>query len=82
MRNGYVFVLAMALAFGATRGAHAFSALMLQGNISQAEYPELSKIDRIDNFTFEWEKTPDRDLPNLGGVDILWIGQGEICENQ
>lgn len=81
MRTRVALVSTLALALGVGSSAQAYSALMLEGNISLAEYPEMSKINKIGNFTFDWEKTADRNLADLDDVDILWIGQGEICEN-
>lgn len=73
-----VFVTLLAVAAGS---AHAVNALMFAGNISQAEFPALSAINKIDRFTFDWDVTADRELPNLDDFEVLWIGQGELCEN-
>jgi hypothetical protein len=72
MRTRVALVSTLALALGVGSSAQAYSALMLEGNISLAEYPEMSKINMIGNFTFDWEKTADRNLADLDDVDILW----------
>jgi len=76
------FAVVVLIAFGlAGSNARAVNALVLAGNVSQAEFPALSDFNKIDRFTFDWDTTKDRLLPDLAGVDVLWIGQGEICEN-
>lgn len=55
--------------------------LMLAGNISQAEFPVLQKFTKVGNQTLVYEQTKDRTLPGIEKANILWIGQGEICEN-
>ena len=77
------FVWALSLWIGATllTSAQTFKVLVLAGNISQAEFPVLSNIQKLNSFQFEWEQTADRALPGLDNFDILYIGQGEICEN-
>ena len=54
--------------------------LVLAGNISQAEFVVLEKFDQVGNEKITYEQSKDRALPNLNSADILWIGQGEICE--
>jgi len=55
--------------------------LVLAGNISRAEFPVLQKFDDVEGEKVIYEQTGDRSLPGLDKTDILWIGQGEICEN-
>jgi len=55
--------------------------LVLAGNVSQAEFPVLQKFDDVEGEKVVYERTGDRALPGLEKADILWIGQGEICEN-
>ena len=55
--------------------------LVLAGNISQSEFPVLSTFTDIEGETVTYEQTNDRSLPGLDDADVLWIGQGEICEN-
>ena len=80
MRKNPIFVMALALALGATT-AQAVDVLVFAGNVSQAEFPALSDFNTIEGITFDRDQTADRSLPGLAGVDILWIGQGELCEN-
>ncbi|MFQ6042189.1 MAG: hypothetical protein ACE5PV_15130, partial [Candidatus Poribacteria bacterium] len=51
------------------------------GNTAQAEFPVLQKFDDVEGEKVIYEQTKDRTLPGLDKADILWIGQGEICEN-
>ncbi|GIX06887.1 MAG: hypothetical protein KatS3mg115_1290 [Candidatus Poribacteria bacterium] len=76
--NGVLLFSVLGLALNAQ--AQTFKVLVLTGNVSQAEFPVLSGITKLNSFQFEWEQTADRALPNLENYDILWIGQGEICE--
>jgi hypothetical protein len=55
--------------------------LVLAGNISQAEFPVLQKFAKVGNQNLAYEQKNDRTLPGLEGADILWLGQGEVCEN-
>ena len=57
--------------------------LILGNNITQVEAPTISKnVKKVQNFTFEYEVTKDSKLPKADAddFDILWLGQGEICE--
>ena len=57
--------------------------LMLGNNIAQVEAPTISKnVKKIKNFTFDYEITKDSKLAkaDANDFDILWLGQGEICE--
>lgn len=57
--------------------------LILGNNITQVEAPTISKnVKKIQNFTFDYEITKNPKLPNADATDfdILWLGQGEICE--
>lgn len=55
--------------------------LVLEGNVSHAEFPVLKKFTEIGDSELNFTAVSDRTLPNLDKYDILWIGQGEICEN-
>ncbi|MBD3182924.1 hypothetical protein GF312_11575 [Candidatus Poribacteria bacterium] len=55
--------------------------LVLAGNISHAELAVLEGFDNVNGEKVTYEQTNDRGLPGLDDADILWIGQGEICEN-
>jgi len=53
--------------------------LVLTGNSFDTEFPILSKLNRMGNYvTLKYERAKDRNLPNLGKAQILWIGQSEI----
>ena len=57
--------------------------LILGNNITQVEAPTISKnVKKIKNYTFNYEVTKNPKLPNADAADfdILWLGQGEICE--
>ena len=54
--------------------------LVLGGNTNQLEFPVLQKFTDVDGEKVNYEQTKDRSLPGLENADILWIGQGEICE--
>lgn len=57
--------------------------LMLADNITKVEASTISKnVKKIKNFTFEYEVTQDPKLAKAkaSDFDILWLGQGEICE--
>ncbi len=55
--------------------------LVLTGNITQEEFPVLETFTNVAGVNVSYEQTNDRSLPGLNNADILWIGQGEICEN-
>jgi hypothetical protein len=53
--------------------------LVLTGNSFDSEFNVLSKLNRMGNYiTLKYQRTPNRNLPNLEKNQILWIGQGEI----
>ena len=57
--------------------------LMLGNNITQVETATISKnVKKIQHFTFDYEITKDSKLAkaDANDFDILWLGQGEICE--
>ena len=55
--------------------------LVLAGNTAQAEFPVLKKFTKIGKQKVIYKETKDRALAtNLNNYDILWLGQGEICE--
>lgn len=55
--------------------------LVLAGNTAQAEFPALEQFNQVGNEKLVYEQTKDRTLPGLDGADLLWLGQGEVCEN-
>lgn len=59
----------------------AVNVLVLGGNVSQAEFPVLEKFTDVDGERVNYTQTNDNSLPGLQNADVLWIGQGEICEN-
>ena len=53
--------------------------LVLTGNSFDAEFPELSKLNRMGNYVaLKYERTKNRNLPDLEKSQILWAGQSEI----
>jgi hypothetical protein len=57
--------------------------LMLGNNITKVEAPTISKgVKKVKNYTFDYEITQDSKLAKADAkdFDILWLGQGEICE--
>ena len=56
--------------------------LVLSGNRSDVEFPTISAFDSVEEHQVVYQRTKDRDLPTLKHADILWLGQGEICEDK
>ena len=56
--------------------------LALTGNHYDVEFPVLSEFNRIGKYRVAYQKTGDHNLPGLNGVNILWLGQSEICESK
>jgi hypothetical protein len=56
--------------------------LALTGNQYNVEFPVLSEFNRIGRYSVAYQNTGDRNLPGLNGVNILWLGQSEICESE
>ena len=57
--------------------------LILGNNVVQVEAETISKnVKKVQNFTFDYEVTKDTKLAKADAADfdILWLGQGEICE--
>ncbi len=81
MRTWLVILICLLSLAVLSADAQELKVLVLAGNVSNAEFPQLEKFDQIEGFKYSYEKTSDRALPGLKSVDILWIGQGEICEN-
>ena len=57
--------------------------LILGDNVTKVEAATISKnVKKVQNFTFDYEVTKDSKLAkaNATDFDILWLGQGEICE--
>lgn len=65
----------------ATSSVADLNVLVLCGNVSQAEFPVLSEFNNVGGERVNYTETNDATLPGLTGMDILWLGQGEICEN-
>ena len=73
-------ILALILASSLSAPAD-LEVLVLAGNISQAEFSVLEKFTKAGNEKLVYEQTADRALLGIKNAAILWIGQGEICEN-
>ena len=56
--------------------------LVLSGNRYNVEFPTLSAFNPVGGHQIVYQRTGDRDLPSLDHADILWLGQGEICEDR
>ncbi len=77
MRKVLMAVLLMALALDSIA---AVNVLVLTGNTVQLEFPVLEAFTSVGGENITYEETTDRSLPGLENANILWIGQGEICE--
>ena len=62
--------------------ANAVRVLVLSGNRYNVEFPTISAFNPIGGSQVVYQRTKDRDLPTLKHADILWLGQGEICEDK
>ena len=82
MKRSFIWVLA-GLVCAVVGGASVYAAnvLVLTGNVSQAEFPVLKTFTDVDGEKVTYSQTSDSALPGLNSADILWLGQGEICEN-
>jgi len=56
--------------------------LVLSGNHYDVEFPILSDFNQAGGHQMVYQKTTEHDLLDLGQADILWLGQGEICESE
>ena len=56
--------------------------LVLSGNRFNVEFPTISAFNPVGGSQVVYQRTKDRDLPSLENADILWLGQGEICEGR
>ena len=56
--------------------------LVLSGNRYNVEFPTISAFSPVGGRQVVYQKTRDRNLPSLNHADILWLGQGEICEDR
>ena len=57
--------------------------LIFGNNVTKVEAPTISKeVKKVKNYTFDYEITQDSKLAKADAknFDILWLGQGEICE--
>lgn len=79
MKRMFVILLLLSMTGWAMAGT--VKVLVLTGNTANAEFPVLSKFTKVGADQVEYTSTNDRTLPDLENYDILWIGQGEICEN-
>ena len=62
--------------------ASAVRVLVLSGNRFNVEFPTISAFNPVGGSRVVYQRTKDRDLPSLKNADILWLGQGEICEGR
>ena len=56
--------------------------LVLSGNHFNVEFPTISAFNPVRAHEVVYQRTKDRNLPTLDHADILWLGQGEICEEK
>ena len=60
----------------------AMRVLVLSGNRYNVEFRTLSAFNPVGGSQVVYQRTKDRNLPTLDHADILWLGQGEICEDK
>ena len=60
----------------------AMRVLVLSGNRYNVEFRTLSAFSPVAGQQIVYQRTKDRNLPTLDHADILWLGQGEICEDK
>lgn len=77
MQRILLAALLMCLAVNSAAGVNV---LVLCGNTNQLEFPVLENFTDVSGEKVAYEQTKDRSLPGLENANILWIGQGEICE--
>jgi len=77
MRKIMLAILLMSLAVSSMAD---INVLVLTGNAVQLEFPVLETFTIVNGEKVTYEETNDLSLPGLENADILWIGQGEICE--
>ncbi len=77
MRKVMLAILLMSLAVNSMAD---INVMVLTGNAVQLEFPVLETFTIVNGEKVTYEQTNDLDLPGLENADILWIGQGEICE--
>ena len=66
----------------AEASAGAVRVLVLSGNRYNVEFPTISALSPVGESQVVYQRTKDRNLPVLNHADILWLGQGEICEER
>ena len=66
----------------AEASAGAVRMLVLSGNRFNVEFPTISAFNPVGGSQVVYQGTKDRNLPSLKHADILWLGQGEICEEK
>ena len=62
--------------------AGAVRVLVLSGNRFNVEFSTMSAFNPVGGSQVVYQRTKDRNLPDLNHADILWLGQGEICEER
>ena len=66
----------------AEASAGAVRVLVLSGNRFNVEFSTISAFNPVGGGQVVYQRTKDRNLPDLNHADILWLGQGEICEER
>lgn len=56
--------------------------LALMGNITDAEFPVLKQYDRVRGHRLIFNQIKDVDLPDIERTHILWVGQGELFNEE
>ena len=49
---------------------------------ANVEFKALTHFDKVANQKVTYQRAKKRDLSRLAQADILWIGQGEVCESE
>ncbi|MDA2925379.1 CocE/NonD family hydrolase, partial [Acidobacteria bacterium AH-259-L09] len=79
--KGKLILIGLLIFLATTYASADIKVLVLEGNISRAEFPILENFTKVGDQKVKYEKTKDRALPGLDEADVLWIGQGEICDD-
>ena len=80
---GLYFFLTVVMFSATPMAATTKKVMVLGNNTTKVEAPTISKnLKKVRDFTFDYEVTQDLKLAKLDATDfdILWLGQGEICE--
>ena len=66
----------------AKASSDAVRVLVLSIKRYRIEFATISAFNSAGERQVVYQRTKDRDLPELDHADILWLGQGEICEDK